>query len=85
VPFFLVGALLTPLALLDSPFYAAAFWAQVAFYTVAAGSLAKWGNLHRTRPGRIALYFSSVNAAILTAWCRYWAGARQELWTPSQR
>lgn len=85
VPFFLVLAFVSPLALLESPLYATAFWVQVAFYAAAAASLAEWGNLHRTVPGRIALYFSSVNAAILAAWYRYWTGVRQELWTPSQR
>jgi glycosyltransferase involved in cell wall biosynthesis len=85
VPFFLLLALVSPLALLDSPLYATAFWVQVAFYAAAAASLAEWGSLHRTLLGRIALYFSSVNAAILAAWYQYCTGVRQELWTPSQR
>jgi Glycosyl transferase family 2 len=85
VPFFLVGALLAPLARLDHPFFVLVFGAQVAFYATAVIALAEWGNLHRTWPGRIALYFSSVNAAILAAWYRYSLGVRQELWTPSHR
>jgi cellulose synthase/poly-beta-1,6-N-acetylglucosamine synthase-like glycosyltransferase len=85
VPFFLVAALLAPLARLDRPFYVLVFWVQVAFYAMAAIALAEWGDLHRTLPGRIVLYFSSVNAAILTAWYRYWLGVRQELWTPTHR
>ena len=85
VPFFLVAALLAPLARLDRPFFVLAFCAQVAFYATAVIALAEWGNLHRTLPGRIALYFSSVNAAILAAWYRYSLGVRQELWTPSHR
>jgi hypothetical protein len=36
-------------------------------------------------PGRVALYFSSVNAAILAAWIQYGRGVRQEIWTPSRR
>lgn len=85
VPFFLVAALLAPLFVLGRPFYALAFWAQVAFYVAALAALAQWGGLHRSLPGRIALYFSSVNAAILTAWYRYCTGVRQEVWTPSRR
>jgi hypothetical protein len=85
VPFFLVAALLAPLALLDRPFFLLVFWVQVVFYAIAAIALAEWGDLHRTLPGRIALYFSSVNAAILAAWYRYWLGVRQELWTPTHR
>jgi glycosyltransferase involved in cell wall biosynthesis len=85
VPFFLVASLLAPLALLDRPFFVLVFCAQLAFYATAVIALAEWGNLHRTLPGRIALYFSSVNAAILAAWYRYSLGVRQELWTPSHR
>ena len=85
VPFCLVAALLAPLARLDSSFFVLVFGGQVAFYATAVIALAEWGNLHRTLPGRIALYFSSVNAAILAAWYRYSLGVRQELWTPSHR
>jgi cellulose synthase/poly-beta-1,6-N-acetylglucosamine synthase-like glycosyltransferase len=85
VPFFLVAALLSPLALLHSRVYAAAFLVQLAFYVGALAALAEWGSVHRSLPGRIALYFSSVNAAILAAWCQYGKGVRQELWTPSRR
>lgn len=85
VPFFLLGALATPLPLLASPFYAAAFAAQVLFYAGALAALAKWGSLHQSVPGKVALYFSTVNAAILAAWFRYGRGVRQELWTPSSR
>lgn len=85
VPFCLVTALLAPLSLLGSSFYLATLVAQVTFYGGALAAFAQWGNLHRSLPGRVALYFSSVNAAILTAWFRYSSGVRQELWTPSQR
>lgn len=85
VPFFLLGALLAPLGMLGSPFYLAAFSLQVVFYLGALAALAEWGSVHRSLPGKVALYFSSVNAAILAAWCQYGKGVRQELWTPSRR
>ena len=85
VPFFLLGTLLSPLPLLGSPFYLAALVLQVAFYLGAAAALGEWGSVHRSLPGKVALYFSSVNAAILAAWCQYGKGVRQELWTPSRR
>ena len=85
VPFNLLAALLAPLALLDRPFYVVALVAQIVFYAGAAAAFAEWANVHRSLPGRIALYFSSVNAAILTAWYHYSRGVRQELWTPSRR
>ena len=68
VPVFLLGAFLAPLALLDSPFYAFAFAVQVVFYVGAVAALRQWASAHRTLPGRIALYFSSVNMAIVVAW-----------------
>ena len=85
VPFNLLAALVSPLAMVDRPFYVVAFAAQLTFYAGAAAAFAEWANVHRSLPGRVALYFSSVNAAILTAWYRYGLGERQELWTPSRR
>jgi cellulose synthase/poly-beta-1,6-N-acetylglucosamine synthase-like glycosyltransferase len=85
VPFFLLVALLSPLPLLDRTFYLLAFVAQVVFYAGAVAALGNWGNVQHSLPGRVALYFSSVNVAILTAWFRYASGVRQELWTPSRR
>jgi cellulose synthase/poly-beta-1,6-N-acetylglucosamine synthase-like glycosyltransferase len=85
VPFFLVTALLSPLGLLASPLYATAFAAQATFYLGAVAAFGEWGSFHRSLPGKIALYFSTVNAAILAAWYRYGTGVRQELWTPSRR
>jgi cellulose synthase/poly-beta-1,6-N-acetylglucosamine synthase-like glycosyltransferase len=85
VPFGLLLLLLAPLALLHRPFFVLALVAQAGFYLCGIGALQGWGRLHETLPGRIALYFSSVNAAILAAWVRYWSGVRQELWTPSSR
>ncbi len=69
------------------PFYALAFGvAQVVFYLVALAALsrARW-SCDDSLVGRIALYFSNVNVAILAAWVQYGRGVRQEIWTPSQR
>lgn len=84
-PLFLAGALVSALVLSTRPLYLAAFIAQAACYAVAFASLRRWGGLHRSAVGRIALYFSSANAAVLVAWIQYLRGVRQELWTPSQR
>ena len=85
VPFGLIGALVAPLALLDSWWYAVIFGVQAAFYAAALFAFVGWGSIQRTAPGKVALYFSSVNAAILSAWYRYGRGIRQEIWTPSAR
>ncbi|HET7217826.1 MAG TPA: glycosyltransferase family 2 protein [Vicinamibacterales bacterium] len=84
-PFFLVGALVAPIFLLDSRWYAAFFVAQVAFYLGALAAFAELGRFERSLPGKVALYFSSTNTAILAAWIKYGMGVRQELWTPSRR
>jgi cellulose synthase/poly-beta-1,6-N-acetylglucosamine synthase-like glycosyltransferase len=81
-PFFLAVTLLAPLALLDRPFYLLAFVAQVVFYLLA-GAAAR--GLPAGLPGRIAVYFVHVHAALVAAWVQYGRGVRQEIWTPSQR
>ena len=84
-PLFLLVLLASALALTMMPFYQIAFVAQVLFYLFALAALREWASIHRSLPGKIALYFSSVNAAILAGWWRYGRGVRQEIWTPSHR
>jgi cellulose synthase/poly-beta-1,6-N-acetylglucosamine synthase-like glycosyltransferase len=84
VPFFCMAAFAAPMLLLDRPFYLLAFAAQVLFYAGALGAFL-WSGLRGLLLGRVALYFFSVNAAIVVAWYQYAAGVRQELWTPSRR
>ena len=85
VPFFLVLALLSPLALLRSPWYAAALLGQLGFYLTASAAFAQLGGIHRSFVGKASLFFTTVNMAILLAWLHYAAGVRRELWTPSRR
>jgi hypothetical protein len=84
-PVFLIGTLLSPVWRLDSPWYLAVLVGQLGFYTAAMLALRERLGLHRSLVGRIALYFSSVNAAVLAAWIQYVRGVRQELWTPTRR
>jgi cellulose synthase/poly-beta-1,6-N-acetylglucosamine synthase-like glycosyltransferase len=85
VPFFLL-AILASSALLavGSPFYLVLFVAQVAFYGLAALGLVLPA-VARSLPARIAVYFTAVNVATLTAWLKFASGTRQEIWAPSQR
>jgi glycosyltransferase involved in cell wall biosynthesis len=85
VPFCLLAALLASAALSRSPWYLAALVAQALFYLGALAALIEWGGVERTLVGRVALYFTSVNAALLAAWFHYGRGVRQEIWTPSRR
>lgn len=85
VPFFLIIALVSSVLLIDSPWFLFVSFVQVAFYLTALLAWLDWSLIRRSLPGKIALYFSMVNAAILVAWMKYAMGVRQELWTPSQR
>ena len=85
VPFFLVAALVSSVLLMDSPWFLFVASVQVVFYLMALLAFWGWNVVRQSLPGKIALYFSMVNAAILVAWVKYATGVRQELWTPSQR
>lgn len=85
VPFFLITAWLSSMMLIESHWFLAIFLGQTIFYGAALLSLSGWGHIQRSLIGKVALYFSVVNAAILVAWFKYGIGVRQELWTPSQR
>jgi cellulose synthase/poly-beta-1,6-N-acetylglucosamine synthase-like glycosyltransferase len=85
VPFFLVTALVSSVLLIDSPWFLFVSTVQIAFYLTAFLAWLGWSVVRQSLPGKIAFYFSMVNAAILVAWVKYAIGVRQELWTPSQR
>ena len=85
VPFFLITALFSSVMLIDSPWFILFSTVQIAFYLTALLAFFGWSVIRHSLPGKVALYFSMVNAAILVAWLRYAKGVRQELWTPSQR
>lgn len=85
VPLFLLSTLASSLALWESGIYRAACVAQFVFYTLALAALLRVGGIQRTFLAKIALYFSTVNAAIVAAWFQYLRGVRQEVWAPSRR
>lgn len=85
VPFCLIMALFSSVMLMASPLFLFFSIVQIAFYFIALLALSGLSVIRHSLPGKIALYFSMVNAAILVAWIKYIVGVRQELWTPSQR
>lgn len=86
VPFLLVAMFASNLMLArDSPAYALSWLLQAAFYGLALSSLAGVRPLARSIPARVALYFTTTNAAAMIAWLKYFSGVRQELWSPSRR
>ncbi|MBZ0071298.1 MAG: glycosyltransferase family 2 protein [Gammaproteobacteria bacterium] len=85
VPFMLIAALLSNIALTDTGLYGVLLVLQIGFYGLAALAYRGVAGLHDNPLGRIALFFVMANVAILIAWFRYLKGERQELWTPSER
>jgi cellulose synthase/poly-beta-1,6-N-acetylglucosamine synthase-like glycosyltransferase len=86
VPFFMIILFIVniPLAF-TSGNYAFLLLAQCLFYGMAAISL--FHDLYSSRMLliKIPVYFVTVNASILVAWFRYFAGKRVLVWTPSER
>jgi len=85
VPFFLVSLFLSNLFLLDGNMYLLFFISQCLFYLTALIAVLKYMNFNKKLYGNVALYFTTVNAAILYAWFKYLSGVRQDIWDPSKR
>jgi glycosyltransferase involved in cell wall biosynthesis len=81
VPFAMLAALGSNwLLVAKTPFYAASFLGQCAFYAAALGGL--WTGAPALR---IPMFFVVANLGVLTAWLRYARGERIASWDPSQR
>jgi len=85
VPINLMFLLITNLLLLGIKQFNIFFMLQIIFYLIALLSYLQIFNLHKSLVGKIALYFTTVNFAIIVAWFKYFSGIRQEIWYPSQR
>jgi len=86
VPVFLLLCLVSSGVLAAvSLFYAALFVAQAAFYLLAVAALVGPPALARSLPAKVAVYFTTTNAAALIAWIKWMTGVRQEIWAPSKR
>lgn len=85
VPFFLLTALLANAWLLTQSFYLFIGVVQVGFYLIAALALFGVGWVRASLFGKIAMYFTVVNSAILVAWIQFLAGTRLEIWKPTTR
>jgi len=70
VHFFLVVALVSSITLQVAPWFNLLVIAQAAFYIAALLAFLGVGFIRHSLLGKLALYFSMVNAAILVAWVR---------------
>jgi cellulose synthase/poly-beta-1,6-N-acetylglucosamine synthase-like glycosyltransferase len=85
-PFFLVGALVSNITLLDHPLYRAFFAAQVALYALAALPLVLSPvGLKLPRPLRLPALFVGVNAALLVGFWRWLTGGQRPNWRRTAR
>ncbi|MCU7930678.1 MAG: glycosyltransferase family 2 protein [Candidatus Thiodiazotropha sp. (ex Codakia rugifera)] len=85
VPFFLILLLTSSLVLADYLFYYVVFIAQILFYALGVSAIPKNSLMHDSIIGKIPLFFTMVNMAILKAWVMYYFGKRQEVWQPTKR
>ncbi len=85
VPFCLLAVLSANLWLLAEPFYLITAAAQAAFYALALLALADLRIARDSLFGKVPMYFTVVNGAILVAWIRFVAGTRLEIWEPTRR
>jgi glycosyltransferase involved in cell wall biosynthesis len=85
VPLFLIVLLIANSYLLSSEIYKVVFFLQLLFYGLALLAWFKLGNLHNKIYGKIPLYFTIVNFAILRAWVLLFKGIKLEIWEPSKR
>jgi cellulose synthase/poly-beta-1,6-N-acetylglucosamine synthase-like glycosyltransferase len=85
VPFFLLAALISNLALLDLAFFRVLLFLQLVFYATAAIGAYHEPVANRWPVVKIPLFFVAVNLSILKAWYKYLGGTRQEIWTPTKR
>ena len=84
-PLFMVAALASSFLLRAEPFYALAFYAQVAAYAVASLGVFAPAAAEKSGLVRLAAFFLLVNLAALQALMRWLGGERLEVWEPTRR
>lgn len=85
VPFFLIGLIVSSIALASNWKFGAFVIAQITFYAIGLLGLIWQRLLESTAVVRVAAYFTLANAAIAMAWVKYIFGTRQEIWGPTRR
>jgi cellulose synthase/poly-beta-1,6-N-acetylglucosamine synthase-like glycosyltransferase len=85
VPYFLIALLVSNCFLVDQWFYLLLFLLQFVFYGLAIVAAYNDFLIRKFPIAKVALFFVAVNLSILIAWVKYFAGTRQEIWTPTNR
>ncbi|HET8965664.1 MAG TPA: hypothetical protein VFN20_05590, partial [Candidatus Acidoferrum sp.] len=84
-PFFVLGLLVSSVALADRPFYRAALVAQLVLYAIACAILVAPRRIKLPKFLTLAAMFVSMNAALLAGFWRWLSRSRQGVWDPTLR
>ena len=82
-PFFLIGMLVSNLAMVESPVWRWVFLGQFAFYAISF--LVPSGPSRWLRPLRLMAMFTSMNVGLLVGFWGWMSGRRSGTWTPTAR
>ena len=84
-PFFMIGSLVSNVALLSRTSYAWFFAAQLVFYAVAAVTAFVPTRFTALKPLRLTTMFASMNIALLVGFFRFATTRQQGTWTRTAR
>jgi cellulose synthase/poly-beta-1,6-N-acetylglucosamine synthase-like glycosyltransferase len=84
-PFFMLGALLTNLLLVDDSFYLGTLVAQLGFYAVSMLAALVPPRFRSLKPLRLTTMFTSMNLALLVGFWRFARGTQKGLWQRTAR
>jgi cellulose synthase/poly-beta-1,6-N-acetylglucosamine synthase-like glycosyltransferase len=84
-PFFMIGALVSNLLLLDIPFYRLVLMSQLGFYLVSALAAFLPSSIKVLKPLRLATMFTSMNLALFMGFWRWILGRQNGVWVRTSR
>lgn len=84
-PFFLIGAFLANLLLLDRPFYWYTAMGQAAFYGLAVAGMFLPGTAGISKLIRMTTMFAGMNLALLTGFIQFWSPRSTGTWERTAR
>lgn len=84
-PFFLIGAMVANLGLLERTFYRWVLAAQIGFYIIAVLMAFIPARVRIVRPLRLTTMFVSMNAALLIGFSRWMTGHQKGSWRRTSR
>lgn len=84
-PFFMIGAFVSNLWLLESPFYRLVLMSQLGFYLVSGLAAFLPPSIKFLKPLRLATMFTSMNLALFVGFWRWLIGRQTGTWARTSR